>query len=180
MGDVMKVIVSAGGTGGHIYPALSVIHELKKDKTCEILYIGTSDRMESKIVPEKGIDFVGLTMSGLSKNIISDIKNIHNISSSYKKCIKIMKEFKPDFVLGFGGYVTFPVIMAAHKLGIKSGLHEQNKLPGKTNRFLSKYAYVTFSSFEGCESEFKNKVIVSGNPCGQNAINTKVKRKLSF
>ncbi len=178
----MKVIISAGGTGGHIYPALSVIEELKKDKNCEILYIGTTDRMESVLVPEKGISYVGIKMSGLSKNIFRNVKNIFNICSSYRTCIKKMKEFKPDYVIGFGGYVTFPVIMAAHKLGIKCALHEQNKLPGKTNRFLSKYANITFSSFEVEKGTFKNKVIVSGNPCAQNAIDIKAhdKTKLGF
>lgn len=163
----MKVIVSAGGTGGHIYPALSVIETLKKDKKCEILYIGTNDRMESKIVPEKGIKFIGLDIYGLSKNIITDIKNVHLIFSSYQKCKKIIKEFKPDYVIGFGGYVTFPVLLAASKLKIRCGIHEQNMIPGKTNKFLSKKVETTFISFEESKKYFNNNVIYSGNPVNE-------------
>ncbi len=178
----MKVIVTAGGTGGHIYPALGLIEEIMKDKNNEVLYIGTKDRMESKIVPEKGIKYVGIEMYGLTKNIFKDIKDIYCIASSYKKCKKIMKEFKPDYVIGFGGYVTFPVLLAAHKLGIRTGLHEQNKLPGKTNKYLSKITDTTFASFTDDDRVFKNKVILSGNPCAQKAIEAKPhdKTKLGF
>ncbi len=178
----MKVIVTAGGTGGHIYPALSVIEKLKEDKNNEFIYIGTIDRMESTLVPELGIKYVGLEMYGLTKNIIKDIKDIKCIISSYKKCIKVMKEFKPDYVLGFGGYVTFPVMLAAHKLKIKTAIHEQNKIPGKTNKILSKIVDTTFISFEESKNYFNNKVVYSGNPCGEKAINIKAhdKTKLGF
>ncbi len=179
----MKVILTAGGTGGHIYPALGVYEKLKEDGNNEILYIGTTNRMESEIVPKMGINYEGIEIYGLSRtNMKRNIKNIKCIISSYKKCKKIIKEFKPDFVLGFGGYVTLPVIYAAHKLGIKTGLHEQNQIPGKTNKVLSKFSDVTFVSFEGSEKQFKNKVILSGNPCGEKAISIKPhnKTKLGF
>lgn len=179
----MKVIITAGGTGGHIYPALGVYDKLMSEQGNEVLYIGTTSRMESEIVPKLGIKYEGIEIYGLSKtNILRDIKNIGCIINSYKKCKKIMKEFKPDFVLGFGGYVTYPVILAAHKLGIKTGLHEQNQIPGKSNKMLSKYADVTFTSLEGSNKYFKNKVILSGNPCGEKALNIKPhdKTKLGF
>ena len=178
----MKIIVSAGGTGGHIYPALSVIETLKKDKNNEFLFIGTKTRMESKIVPEKGIKFVGLDIYGLSKNIFTDIKNMHLIIKSYKECKKIMKEFKPDYVIGFGGYVTFPVLLAANKLGIKTAIHEQNKIPGKTNKLLSKKVDTTFISFEESKKYFNNNVIYSGNPVNEVAAKRKAhdKTKLGF
>lgn len=179
----MKVIITAGGTGGHIYPALGVYDKLMSEKGNEVLYIGTTSRMESEIVPKLGIKYEGIEIYGLSKtNILRDIKNIGCIINSYKKCKKIMKEFKPDFVLGFGGYVTYPVILAAHKLGIKTGLHEQNQIPGKSNKMLSKYADVIFTSLEGSNKYFKNKVILSGNPCGEKALNIKPhdKTKLGF
>ena len=147
-GDIVKVIVTAGGTGGHIYPALSVIEKILSEKGNEVLYIGTKNRMESKLIPEKGIPYVGHDIYGLSKtNIPRDIKNIYLVMNSYSKCKKIMKEFKPDYVIGFGGYVTLPVLLAAHKYKIRCAIHEQNKLPGKTNRFLSKYVDTTFVSF---------------------------------
>ena len=178
----MKVIVTAGGTGGHIYPALGVIEELESIGA-EILYIGTKNRMESTLIPEKGINYVGLEIYGLSKtNILRDIKNVGYIIKSYNTCKKIMKEFKPDYVIGFGGYVTLPVLLAAKNAKIRCGIHEQNKLPGKTNKFLSKYVDETFTSFEVSDKTFKNKVIVTGNPTGSKALNIKPadKTKLGF
>ena len=178
----MKVIVTAGGTGGHIYPALGVIEELESIGA-EILYIGTKNRLESTLIPEKGINYVGLEIYGLSKtNILRDIKNVGYIIKSYNTCKKIMKEFKPDYVIGFGGYVTLPVLLAAKNAKIRCGIHEQNKLPGKTNKFLSKYVDETFTSFEVSDKTFKNKVIVTGNPTGSKALNIKPadKTKLGF
>lgn len=172
----MKVVVSAGGTGGHIYPALAVLEKLKKeDKNLEILYIGTKNRMESEIIPKRGIDYIGIEIYGFSKNIVRDIKNVFLITKSYHKCLKILKEFKPDIVLGFGGYVTYPVLKAAKKLNIKTFLHEQNSIVGKTNKFLSKDIDLVAVSFLSTLNKFPKarKVIYSGNPCGENALTTK-------
>lgn len=166
----MKVIVTAGGTGGHIYPALGVVDKLLEDKNNEVLYIGTKNRMESELVPSLGINYEGIEIYGLTKNIIKDAKNLKCITAAYSKCKKIMKEWKPDYVIGFGGYVTFPVLMAAHKYNIKTGIHEQNKIPGKTNKLLSKFTDTTFISFEESKKEFNNRTILSGNPCGEKAI----------
>ena len=178
----MKIILTAGGTGGHIYPALGVIEELKKDKNNQFLYIGTKDRMESTIVPSLDIKYESLEVYGLTRNIKRNIKNVKCIISSYKKAKKIISEFKPDYVIGFGGYVTYPVIMAAHKLKVKTAIHEQNKIPGKTNKLLSKYADITFISFRESKDYFKNKVVYSGNPSGQKAITIEAhdKTKLGF
>ena len=172
----MKVIVSAGGTGGHIYPALAVLEKLKKEtKDLEVLYIGTKNRMESEIIPKRNIKFRGLDISGRSKNILVDFKNVFLVLKSYQKCKKIMQEYKPDIVLGFGGYVTLPVILAAKKLGIKTFLHEQNSIVGKTNKFLSNKADLVAVSFLSTMKKFPKakKVIYSGNPCGENALTTK-------
>lgn len=177
----MKVVVSAGGTGGHIYPALAVLEKLKKeDKKLEVLYIGTTTRMESEIIPKRGLDYIGLDIYGFSKNIFRDIKNIFLINKSYNKCLKVLKEFKPDMVLGFGGYVTYPVLKAAKKLKIKTFLHEQNSIVGKTNKFLSKDIDLVAVSFLSTLNKFPKakKVIYSGNPCGENALTTKeIKKK---
>ena len=182
MGGIMRVIVTAGGTGGHIYPALGVVSKILEDKNNEVMYIGTTDRMESEIVPKLGIRYEGIKISGISKNIFKDIVNVKNIVSSYNKCKKLIKDFKHDYVIGFGGYVTFPVIVSAHKAGVKTAIHEQNMIPGKTNKYLSKLADVTFISFKESEKEFKNKVILSGNPCAEKAMNTGIhdKTKLGF
>ena len=176
----MKVVVSAGGTGGHIYPALAVLEKLKsEDKNLEVLYIGTKNRMESEIIPARGINYVGIEIYGFSKNILRDVKNVFLVSKSYHKCLKLLKEFKPDIVLGFGGYVTYPVLKAAKKLNIKTFLHEQNSIVGKTNKFLSKGVDLVAVSFLSTINKFPKakKVIYSGNPCGENALTTKEIKK---
>ena len=171
----MKFILTAGGTGGHIYPALSVLDEIKKDKKNEYLFIGTKDRMENELIPGMGIPYEGLEIYGISKtDMIRNIKNIKCIKSSYNKCLKIMDDFKPDAVIAFGGYVTLPVCLAAKKKGIKIFLHEQNMLPGKTNIYLSKKSDAVFVSFKEGTRKLKCKnIIYTGNPVAQRAIETK-------
>ena len=179
-GEFMKVVVSAGGTGGHIYPALAVLEKLKKeDKHLEVLYIGTKNRMESEIIPARGINYVGIEIYGFSKNILRDIKNIFLVTKSYHQCLKLLRDFNPDIVLGFGGYVTYPVLKAAKKLGIKTFLHEQNSIVGKTNKFLSNHVDLVAVSFLSTLNKFPKakKVIYSGNPCGENALTTKEIKK---
>lgn len=171
----MRIIVSAGGTGGHIYPALAIINKfMEKEPDTEVLYIGTHNRMEKDIVPKRGIKYEELEIYGFSKtNIKLDIKNVFLIGKAYKKCLKIMKEFKPDIVLGIGGYVTYPVIKAANKLGIKTFIHEQNSHPGKTNIMLQKKVDLIGVSFKESAKIFnkaKGEVFYSGNPCGENAL----------
>ena len=135
--------------------------------------------MESEIIPKRGIEYVGLDIYGFSKNIFRDIKNVYLVSSSYHKCLKLLKEFKPDIVLGFGGYVTYPVLKAAKKLNIKTFLHEQNSVVGKTNKLLSKDIDLVAVSFLSTMSKFPKakKVIYSGNPCGEHALTTKPIKK---
>ena len=137
----LRYIISAGGTGGHIYPALSIINKIKEeDKNAKILYIGTTDRMEKDIVPNLGIDYLGIKMNGLTKDVKKIFGFLTNTLAGLKKCKKIMKKFKPDVVIGVGGYVTVPVVLAAHSQKVKIILHEQNSIPGKANKLLSKYA----------------------------------------
>ncbi len=171
----MKFILTAGGTGGHIYPALSVLEEIKKDKKNEYLYIGTKNRMENDLIPSMGIPYEGIEIYGLSKtNMIRNVKNIKCIISSYKRCLKIMDEFKPDAVIAFGGYVTLPVCLAAKKRKITVFIHEQNMLPGKTNIYLSKKSAAVFTSFEDGMRKLKCKnIIYTGNPVSQRAVECK-------
>lgn len=181
----MKIIVCAGGTGGHIYPALAIIKKFQeKEKDLDILYIGTHNRMEKDLIPKRGLKYESLEIYGFSKkDILLDIKNIFLINKAYKKCLKIMKEFKPDLVLGVGGYVTYPVIKAASKLGIKTFIHEQNSLPGKTNLVLQKKVDLIGVSFKESLSKFdkaKGEVFYSGNPCGENALSMKPMDKVSL
>ena len=180
----MKVIITAGGTGGHIYPALAIINKIKElEPNSEFIYIGTHNRMEKDIIPKYNINYVPIEIYGLSKkDIIRDIKNIFLINKAIKKCKKIMKEFKPDIVIGVGGYVTYPVIIAAHNLKIKTFIHEQNSIPGKSNRFLAGLVDAIGISFKDSEKFFKekNKVYYTGNPCSENAIETKTTKKSEY
>lgn len=169
----MRIIVSAGGTGGHIYPALAIINKLKeRNKDLEVLYIGTSDRMEKDIVPATGIKFIGIPMKGLNrKNIFKNIEVLKTYKNAIKKSKEIIKEFKPDVVLGIGGYITAPVIKAAHSLGVKTFIHEQNSIPGFTNKRLKKKANVIGVSIKESEKYFKGgNVVFTGNPRSEEAV----------
>lgn len=173
----MRVIISAGGTGGHIYPALSILKKIKdKEPDSEILYIGTKNRMESKLVPEIGINYIGLNVIGLKKDL-SILKAGPLFLRAIHKCKKIMKEFKPDVVIGVGGYITAPVIYSAKKLGIKTVIHEQNSIPGKSNTFLEKYSDKILVSLPRSVKYFKKPVVLTGNPRSQEAYFAKPKDK---
>lgn len=168
----MRVIISAGGTGGHIYPALAIINKIKeKQPDSEFLYIGTHNRMEKDIVPNRNIPFKSIEMYGFNKkNPFKNFKTIRCIFKGFSDCKKMIKEFNPDIVIGVGGYVTVPVIVSAKKLGYKTFIHEQNSIPGKANRFLAKYCDSIGVSFES-SMEFlpKEKTILTGNPCSEQA-----------
>lgn len=170
----MRILISAGGTGGHIYPALAIIEGFKKyDKDLEVLYIGTKNRMEKDIVPKNGIPYYGIEIYGLSKNIFKDIKDVFLIIKAKKEIKKKILEFKPDVVLGIGGYVTYPVLSVAKSLHIKTFIHEQNAIPGKTNKMISKYADIIGISFKESAKYFPNRnVLYTGNPTGIRALNT--------
>ncbi len=166
----MRVIITAGGTGGHIYPALALIDKIKQmEPDSELLYIGTHNRMEKDIVPKRKIPYAEIEIYGLNKKKI--FKTGFYLIKSFSKCRKIIKKFKPDIVIGFGGYVTFPVIRSASILGFKTFIHEQNSIPGKSNRFLAKYVDEIGISFRSSNKYFKdNKTVLTGNPCSENAL----------
>ncbi len=170
----MNIIVSAGGSGGHIYPALSILEEFqKREKNIKVLYIGTHNRMEKEIVPAKGIPYESIEIYGFTKDIRRDIKNVFLIKKALKKCTQIMKEFQPDVVIGVGGYVTYPVIKSAKKLGIKTFIHEQNSRPGKVNFLVSRYADVVGVTFKSSIDFFKKakKIVYTGHPALDGARN---------
>ena len=178
----MKYIISAGGTGGHIYPALSIIDKIKEeDKQAEILYIGTTDRMEKDIVPNLGIEYYGIQMNGLGKSIKKICGFVFNTLTGIKKCKKIMKKFKPDVVIGVGGYITVPVVLAAKDLKIKVVLHEQNSIPGKANIRLSKYADTVCISMENSRKYFNHKnIVLTGNPRSEEILKVKKGNKKDY
>ena len=164
----MRVIVSAGGTGGHIYPALAIINKIKEEEpNSEFLYIGTTNRMEKDIVPKYGIKYKGIEVSGFKRKLTLDnFKTLMQYLKARKKCLTIIDKFKPDVVIGAGGYVTGPVIWAAKKLKKKTFIHEQNSVVGLANRYLSKYADRIGVCFESAKLSLpKEKVYLTGNPC---------------
>ncbi len=171
----MRVVISAGGTGGHIYPALAIINKIKeKEPDSEFLYIGTHNRMEKDIVPKRGVPFKAIEMYGFNKkNIFKNFKTLKCIFKGYNNCKKWIKEFNPDIVIGVGGYITVPVIMAGKKLGYKTFLHEQNSIPGKSNIFLQKYCDLIGLSFASSKKYLtKANTYLTGNPCSEEAIRT--------
>ena len=176
----MRVIISAGGTGGHIYPALAIINKIKEqEKNSEFLYVGTHNRMEKDIIPKYNIPFKTITVYGFNrKKLLKNFKTLSSFYKSYKECKKIIKEFKPDIVIGVGGYVTGPVIYAASKLKCKTLIHEQNSIPGKCNKFLSNHVDKIAVSFKSSINSFpKEKTIFTGNPCSETARNAKEMNK---
>lgn len=164
----MRVIVSAGGTGGHIYPALAVINKIKElEPNSEFLYIGTHNRMEKDIIPKEGIPFKSITMYGFNrKNLFKNFKTVYYLFKSKLELKKVIKKFNPDIVIGFGGYITYPVITTAHKLGYKTFIHEQNSVAGKANLMMVKIVDLIGVSLKSTINIFpKDKVIFTGNPC---------------
>ena len=174
----MKIIITAGGTGGHIYPALAIIDKIKKeDKNSEFLYIGTTNRMEKDIIPEIGIPFYGIEVYGIKrqitfKNILFNIKAIIKYLKGNKFVKKKIKEFNPDIVIGVGGYVSAPVIKQAKKLGYKTLVHEQNSILGLSNKMNLKYTDTLCTSFKDMKVD-KVHHVYTGNPTSDNAKNIK-------
>ena len=179
----MKVIVVAGGTGGHIYPAIAIINKIKeKEKNSDFLYIGTSNRMEKDIIPKLGIKFVGIDMEGLNrKNVFSNVGVINKFNKAITKAKKIIKEFNPDVIVGAGGYITAPVLYAAHILKVPILIHEQNSIPGVSNKFIGNFANRICVSLPNSLNLFpKDKTIYTGNPRSEEIINVKKKLKSSL
>lgn len=164
----MRIIMTGGGTGGHIYPAIAIADKIKrKHPESEILFVGTEKGMERELVPKNGYSIKFITVSGINrKNPIKNVKTVLDLIKGSSQAKKIIKDFKPDIVIGTGGYVCGPVVRAAHKKGIRSFIHEQNAVPGVTNLLLERYAEKVFISFPESAAYFKHpeKLVVSGNP----------------
>jgi UDP-N-acetylglucosamine--N-acetylmuramyl-(pentapeptide) pyrophosphoryl-undecaprenol N-acetylglucosamine transferase len=163
----IRVIVAGGGTGGHIFPGLAIAGSLKRlAPSVEILFVGAKGKMEMQKVPEagfeiKGIDIAGYNRSSLFRNLSLPVKLV----KSYFQVKKILKNFKPDAVVGVGGYSSFPVLRLAQAAHIPTFIHESNSLPGKSNLILGKRATKIFVATDGMEKYFHEKnLIVSGNP----------------
>ena len=175
----IKIILCGGGTGGHIFPMLSIADEIKKQNNkSEILFVGSKDRMEMKIIPKYNYPIKGLWISGIKRSsfllnvifigvpfILKNISLPFKILHSLIKSLFILIQYRPDIVVGFGGYSSGPFLLVASLLGYKTAIQEQNSFPGYTNRILSKKVNVIFVAFENLEKYFKNNQVFNlGNP----------------
>lgn len=174
-----KFILSGGGTGGHIYPAIAIANELKnKFPDAEFLFVGAQDKMEMQKVPQAGYEIKGLWIAGLQRkitlqNTLFPIKLI----SSLLKARKIIKNFNPDVVIGTGGFASGPLLQMANSLNIPTVIQEQNSLPGITNKLLSKKANAICVAYENLERFFpKDKIVLTGNPVRQDLLDIDSKR----
>ncbi len=164
----MKVILAGGGTGGHVYPAVAIAHGvIKRYKTPEILFIGTANGLENKIIPMEGFSFKTIKVRGLLRKIsVENIIAIKEMLFSFFNVYKIIKDFKPDIVIGTGGYVCGSILVTASLMGIPTLIHEQNAFPGITNRLLSHFVDRIALTFEEASVYFshKDKIKITGNP----------------
>ncbi|SFI81705.1 undecaprenyldiphospho-muramoylpentapeptide beta-N-acetylglucosaminyltransferase [Olleya namhaensis] len=174
-----KIILSGGGTGGHIYPAIAIANELKlRYPDAEFLFVGAKDRMEMEKVPQAGYAIKGLWISGIQRKLT--LKNMmfpFKLISSLWNAKKIIKQFKPDVVIGTGGFASGPLLQVATYKGIPSLIQEQNSFPGITNKFLAKKAEKVCVAYNGLERFFPaEKIIKTGNPVRQDLLDISSKR----
>ncbi|SDS58929.1 undecaprenyldiphospho-muramoylpentapeptide beta-N-acetylglucosaminyltransferase [Gramella sp. MAR_2010_147] len=172
----LRVILSGGGTGGHIYPAIAIADEVKRRyPDAEILFVGAQDRMEMEKVPQAGYEIEGLWISGIDRSF--SLKNFifpFKLMSSLSKSRKIIKSFKPDIVIGTGGFASGPLLRVATSRGIPTLIQEQNSLPGVTNRILSKNVSIICAAYENVKNVFPaEKTIITGNPVRQDLLEVK-------
>lgn len=164
----MKLIISGGGTGGHIYPAVAILEEIRRrDPSSEILYIGTADSMEEKIAKKLGLRFEAIRVKGLPRRLNKkSFIALKELLIGLRQAGKLIDSFKPDLVIGTGGFVSGPVLFRAAIKGYKTMIHEQNSLPGLTNRILSRFVNTVAVTYESSKTYFKHpdRVRVTGNP----------------
>jgi UDP-N-acetylglucosamine--N-acetylmuramyl-(pentapeptide) pyrophosphoryl-undecaprenol N-acetylglucosamine transferase len=180
-----KILISGGGTGGHIYPAIAIANEIKAQyPDAEFLFVGAKDRMEMEKVPQNGYEIKGLWISGIQRKLT--LKNMmfpFKLISSLWNANKIIKQFKPNVVIGTGGFASGPTLMRASAKGIPTLIQEQNSYPGITNKLLSKKAHKICVAYDGLERFFpKAKIVKTGNPVRQDllTINTKREEALQY
>jgi len=174
-----KVIVSGGGTGGHIFPAIAIANAIKeKYPDTEILFVGAEGKMEMEKVPAAGYEIIGLPIMGLQRRLtVQNLKFPFKLIASMQKAKKIIKDFKPDVVVGVGGYASGPLLKAATKAGIPALVQEQNSYPGITNKILASKVQKICVAYQGLERFFpKEKILITGNPVRQDIKNLEAKR----
>lgn len=167
-----RVLLSGGGTGGHIFPAVAIADEIKKRyPNAEFLFIGANGKMEMEKVPQAGYKIVGVDIAGFDRgNILSNFKLPFKLLSSLSKAKKVIKDFKPDFAVGTGGFASGPALYAASLLGIPTFIQEQNAHAGVTNKILSKKAKAVFTAYPKVEGFPQEKIKFLGNPIRQSIV----------
>ena len=175
-----RVIISGGGTGGHIFPALSIANALKRlDPNVDILFVGAEGKMEMEKVPEAGFRIIGLPVRGFQRRLtLENVKVLLNLWKSLRRAKQIIRDFKPNVVVGVGGYASGPIGREAVKAGVSLVLQEQNSYAGVTNKLLAKHAVRVCVAYEGMERFFgSDKVIFTGNPVRKDLLLSKNKRE---
>src|ERR1700752_4328572 len=175
-----RIIIAGGGTGGHIFPAIAIANALKKkNSSIEILFVGAKGKMEMEKVPQAGYQIQGLDIAGFNRSSL--IKNIglpFKLIKSFLQARRIVSSFKPDAVIGVGGYSSFPVLRYAQAKGIPTFIHESNSFAGKSNILLGKKAQRVFVASEGMEKFFPaDRLVLTGNPVRKNIVESRVTRE---
>lgn len=167
MNNELRVIISGGGTGGHIFPAVAIANEIKAQKpNAKILFVGALGKMEMEKVPKSGYEIVGLPIAGFNRsNMLANISFPFKLIKSLFLAIKVLRNFKPDIAIGVGGFASGPTLRMANLLGIKTLIQEQNSYAGVTNKILSKKAEKVCVAYPNMEAFFdKDKIVFTGNP----------------
>lgn len=182
MNKKLKILLSGGGTGGHIFPAVAIAQEIQKRfPDAEFLFIGANGKMEMEKVPQAGFKIEGLNIAGFDRgNLLKNLGLPLKIVSSLLKAKRIIKDFEPDFAVGTGGFASGPALYIAAKMGIPTFIQEQNSLPGKTNVFNAKKAKAVFTAYPDMEKFFSGtKTYFLGNPIRQNIITDLIDKDLA-
>ena len=187
----MRILFAGGGTAGHINPALAVADYIKeRHPDAQISYIGTAEKLEARLVPEKGYDFYTIDVAGFQRkitpsNIVKNVVAVKKAITASMHCKKLLQKINPDIVVGTGGYVSGPVLKQAQKMGFKTAIHEQNAFPGVTTKMLAPNADVVMLAMKEAEKYLKlnKKPLVTGNPIRSELLNISresARKKLGF
>ena len=183
MKQSINILISGGGTGGHIFPAIAIANELRlRYPVANFLFVGAKDKMEMEKVPQAGYQIKGLWISGIQrkltfKNLLFPFKLLHSLV----KAGKIIKQFKPDIVIGTGGFASGPTLIMANRRKIPTLIQEQNSYPGITNKLLSKKSKIVCVAYDGLEYYFpEEKIIKTGNPVRASLLSIHLKEKIKI
>ncbi len=179
MNDELRVIISGGGTGGHIFPAVSIANAIKEKRPdARILFVGAEGRMEMQRVPAAGYEIKGLPIAGFNrKNLLKNVSVLFKIMKSRRMARKILRDFKPQVAVGVGGYASGPTLNVAESMGIPTLLQEQNSYAGVTNKLLAKKAKRICVAYDGMERFFpKDSILFTGNPVRQNLLEQNISK----